>query len=141
MAWYWQLFIILIALIGWFYLNNSEKAKMQRIESTPGYTVGIIIKYNTSRNPVFKGDGGLPASVNFDYQIDGTTYSNRIEEGNGFNYKIPEDIKKNSKYIVIYEKGKPEESYLLFDYPIRKQGDFERYLKELKTHTPQIIEE
>lgn len=104
-------------------------------------TAGKIRQYFV---PNLKGgvaSRGISASTNYikySYSVD----SKKIENAYDFNnYVDIPDIKPNLEieYLVIYEKGNPKNSFILLNYPLIRQGDFEKYEKMFAEGIPKDV--
>ena len=63
------------------------------------------------------------------YKVDDTDI-----EGKRYHKFPPRVVEKGDKYIVAYSNKNAKNSVMLFDYPTKQDGDFERYLVKFNPH-------
>lgn len=128
--------IILIVAIGFYAIvmkyNHDENTK---IFSNPEYTIGELTYFSDAKGYVGKTPG-RPSEIKYVYSINGNKLENKYVAGE---YNIPfSGPIVGEKYIVIYLKSNPQESRMLFDYPIKDSTDFQKYMKVFITSPPTL---
>ena len=101
-------------------IENEEKSILEDCE----YTVGTVKIFFMAISPP-------EPYLEYKYKIDNTE-----NEGKRYYKFPPRVVEKGDKYIVAYSNKNAKKSLLLFDYPIKEEGDFENYLKNFKINPP-----
>lgn len=129
--------LVIVGIIGLLYFSKRNKEKDQTIIQNAAYTKGEIIEFYSSVAPVIAPgvvhSTGKPNRVKYQFSVDDKILSNQYPSYKGLRY-IPDanpDTMIGNKYLVIYNKRKPKDSRILFNYPIRDSADFKRYIKQL----------
>jgi hypothetical protein len=125
-----------------FFLLRSQKQEEERILNNGEFSIGEVTFYSSSK-PGFiipRGGGSTPKPTNvfFYYKVNDSIYEMRYSSGPGIKYIPDTGIYEGQKYLVIYDKKNPNKSRMLFKYPIRDSGDFERYVKDLKNNPEKL---
>ena len=140
-----QLKIILVILFfGFIYgiKNTLDKSdNFNILKNNYELSKGTIMKYfvsNLKGGVPSKGIAGSTNYINYKY------YVNSVKFQNGYgpnNYVDLPDIKPNLnvEFLVIYEKGNPQNSFILLNYPIISQNDFKKYLDNFKNEIPENV--
>ena len=119
--------IFVIGMVIYVYFSRRLDNEVRSILDDCGYAVGSIelfLKATGNR-------GTTTSQVRYRYNADG----NEIEARQS--YSVPhEGIEKGDKYIVAYSNKNVKKSVMLFDYPIKQEGDFEKYLEKFKINPP-----
>lgn len=111
-----------IAILGYTMRIIREKQGQEIIQNI-GYAIGILDKVSAG-GPVFP-------TVFFDFEENGNFHNHILNQGKDFvDFKL--GIVGN-RYLVIFNKNKPEDSRILFDHPISDSTDFKQYLEQYKT--------
>ncbi|MFA6922994.1 MAG: hypothetical protein WC223_01960 [Bacteroidales bacterium] len=132
--------IIIISFILILILNKTTQKENDKIISNGSYTIGTVSVYSSGKGaiiaPKIINSPSNPPWVKYTYTVNNKIYNNRYNAGN---YKMPfEGVNEGERYLVVYKKDKPEKSLMLFDYPIRNDSDFEKYMEEFKKHPPNL---
>ncbi|KFF02438.1 hypothetical protein [Flavobacterium reichenbachii] len=103
----------------------------KRLKEDYGLTEGKIMYYKSGR-------GKALGEVEFEYLIKDELISNNVSE-NDF-VEIP-DIKPDTiiRYLVIYEQRSPQNSFLLFNYPINDNGAMKQYQRLFSKAIPKDV--
>ena len=103
-----------------------------KIKEDYGLAAGKITYHKSGRGR------GQTAQVDFNYTVNDELVYNSVTE-NDF-VEIP-DTKPDTtlSYLVIYEKNWPENSYLLFNYPIIEPRDIVEYKELFKKGIPDDV--
>jgi len=122
--------IITIILILNVSLNRASYREIGDVLGDYKYTVGtveLVIKYRVGVEP-----GG--PQVRYTYSVKGRKFHAR-QNVRG----VPRDrVQAGQQYIVVYSKKNPNNSFMLFRFPVKEEGDFEKWLKEFKTNPPRL---
>ncbi len=132
-----ELILFVLGLTAITYFKISDNKTNKAIFSDQGYAVGIVQQYDPGQNSFrFPQYSVRSQGITFSYIANEVQYSQNY----GFDtFYIPSIlIKKNDKYIVIYNLKKPEDARMLFDYPIRDMYDYNNYLKEFERNPPNL---
>jgi len=137
----WIIALIIGGLVL-FFLLRSQKQEEERIINNGKFTIGEVTFYSSSK-PGFiipRGGGSTPkpSKVNFKYVVDSIEYENHEANGPGISYIPNKGIQEGERYLVIFNINNPEDSKMLFKYPIKDSGDFERYVKDLKNNPEKL---
>ncbi|TEB45445.1 hypothetical protein D0809_00060 [Flavobacterium circumlabens] len=134
-----QLKIILILLsLGSIFLaydrfekNRSFNHLMGNFEMTRGKVLKVFISNKTS----LRG-GSARNDITYSYLVGSEHYVTKNIENE---YIVIPNItpKTNCDYIVIYQKGNPNNSILLLNYPVNSSEDLERYKEIFKDKIPE----
>ena len=126
------IFIVLFLAVILFFGALVETHFVMKIKEDYGLAAGKITYYKSGRGR------GQTAQVNFNYTINDELIYNTVTE-NEF-VEIP-DTKPDTtlSYLVIYEKNWPENSYLLFKYPIIEPDDILEYQELFKKGIPDDV--
>ncbi|MDL2309323.1 DUF3592 domain-containing protein [Bacteroidales bacterium OttesenSCG-928-B11] len=129
--------IVAFIIFGFWIDNRSSRNAQEKV----GYLlrngnccIGSIAEIRSSH---LKG-GSYLSSVVYEYQIN----NEKLENTNGLQTikaiskeaerRLNYDLSKGERFLVVYDPANPENSLLLLDRPIEKEGDFERYVKEME---------
>lgn len=102
--------------------HNLEK----RLLENPGYSIATVVSYTKSGG--YRPPMGPKARVTYyanDKKIEKTVFDGVIRP-----------CEPGSQYIILYNKKDPEEAWLLMEYRIIRDGDFQKYMEELKVNPP-----
>lgn len=139
--WEWIIAIAVVVIIIIF-VNKVQNKYIERILNNAEYTTGKVFFFSGSKSglvvPGLIQSTPKPTNAFTKYFVDNTEYENKNTCGPGIQYIPDTGIQKGDKFLVIYNKKKPKESCVLFDYPIKDNGDFERYVKNLKNNPEKI---
>ncbi|MDL2308066.1 hypothetical protein LJC68_02085 [Bacteroidales bacterium OttesenSCG-928-B11] len=129
--------VCLVIFAFWFDNRNMQrvKIKVDYLVENGEYSVGSVTGKTTQ---TIRGGGTMLTSVMYEYQTIDAKYTNAIgavtaeaiSEKAHENYNF--DINKGDKFLVVYDPTNPENSLLMLDKPIEKEGDFERCVKEME---------
>lgn len=128
------LLIVLIAIGAIMFVNNgkgNERENRNLLEKSGEYTIGKIDGKTYS-------NGSSTYCVSFSYKLNGKEHSNGDHycyldsdlASDAFNDK--RKAKRNDRFIVLYEKGNPENSIIRLDFPIATNYDYENFERKLK---------
>ena len=114
-----------ISIIMIYYGKVGHENDVKSILEDCEYTVGTVKVFFFAISPP-------EPYVEYKYKVDNTEI-----EGKRY-HKFPprEGVEKGEKYIVAYSNKNLKKSLLLFDYPVKEEGDFENYLKKFKYNPP-----
>ncbi|PZF72731.1 hypothetical protein [Taibaiella soli] len=127
-------YLIISALL--FSFSACKKEKRKEILNDPAYAIGIVTKYNKANNPGSSSRGSYPSGVSYKFYLGSSTYTRSYNDGT---YNVPESgVNIGDQYMVIYEKDKPKNSIMLFHYPVKDSADFNNYVSEFLTETPEF---
>lgn len=127
-------FTVIFSLFFLIFLNNSE---FEKLVNNYGLTKGLVERYIVT-NKVSMPSSGINSqdnSITYTYSVGGYfLYKKYSEPGR---VEIP-DIKPDLTimYLVIFEKDNPENSFMLFNYPIKNNSQFEEYKKLFEKGIP-----
>ncbi|MDR2037434.1 MAG: hypothetical protein LBQ60_05880 [Bacteroidales bacterium] len=105
-------------------IENDVKSLLENCEYTVG-TVKVFFIPNKPPDPYLR----------YKYYVDGTEIEGR-EYHNLVLTRGMKGAEVDERYIVAYSKKNVKESVMLFKYPIKQAGDFEKYLEEFKINPP-----
>lgn len=127
------IFILLFCLISWIYSSVKDENQAKSIILNHGLTTGKI-----DRHIISSSGKSIQYGIEYSYLAEEESIQNRYYE-NAF-VNVPEE-KPNLEieYLVIYEKGNPKNSFILLNYPLRSQGDFEKYEKIFAEGIPKDV--
>ncbi len=133
---------IIVCILLFIFVSRSQKQGNERILNNGEFTIGEVTFYSSSKPgfiiPRGSGSTAKPSEVSLKYTIDTTIYKNRYNNGPGISHIPDTGIYEGEKYLVIYDKKNPSKSRMLFKYPIKDSGDFERYVKDLKNNPEKL---
>ena len=136
------IFGIIVCILLFIFVSRSQKQGNKRILNNGEFTIGEVTFYSSSKPgfivPRGTGSTAKPTEVSIKYKIDNTTYKYRYNKGPGIKHIPDAAVRKGEKYLVIYNKNNPNKSRMLFKYPIKDSGDFERYVKDLKNNPEKL---
>lgn len=139
--WEWIIAII-VGIIIVFFVTRAQKKYNNKILNNPQFTIGKVTFFSSSKGgvivPKIVHSNPKPTNIFIKYLIDTTEYENRYSSGPGISYIPDTGIQKGDKYLVVYNEKNPKESCMLFEYPIKDSGDFERYVKDLKNNPEKL---
>jgi len=121
--------VFVLALIASIYFIMRNHDKINSILDDPEYTIGTV--------ECFMPEGRLnmapSSSVRYRYTVDGVEFESTRS------LRLPrEGIEKGDRFIVAYSNKNAENSVMLFDYPIKEDSDFEKWLEEFKINPPRL---
>lgn len=130
------IFILLIGGVWLVYSNVKDEKKTRSIILNHSLTTGKIDRHIISTTG-YKSQV-TRYGIEYSYLAEGKIIQNRYYE-NAF-VNVPEE-KPNLEieYLVIYEKGNPKNSFILLNYPLIRQGDFEKYEKMFAEGIPKDV--
>ena len=88
------------------------------------FTVGVVEVY-FYRTPV--GNNVRFSSITYSYIVNNIRY---LKNYDALYYKLPYSPNIHDKFVVAYNKNDPQKSILLGDYPIKKNDDFNTFIKK-----------
>ncbi|WP_264553783.1 hypothetical protein [Flavobacterium sp. N2038] len=107
----------------------SEVYHFRKLKEGYSLTEGKITYFKPDRGRKKKGE------VNYEYMVRNELILNNVT-GNDF-VKFPKiKLDTTITYLVIYEQKSPENSFLLFNYPIKKNEDMQNYQKLFAKEIP-----
>lgn len=126
------IFIVLFVAVIMFFVALVQTHFVMKIKEDYGLAAGKVTYFKSGKGR------RQTAQVDFNYTVNGELISNTVTE-NSF-VEIP-DTKPDTtlSYLVIYEKNWPENSYLLFNYPIIESGDILEYEELFKRGIPDDV--
>jgi hypothetical protein len=135
-------YILLLIFATGFYIMvmRGNKHENQIIFSNPGYTIGEIIYFSDAKGAIVVPNAitapAKPSEIKFKYTVNGNDIENNYVAGE---FKVPSSGPiAGEKYIVIYLKSNPRKSRMLFEYPLKDNVDFDKYLFEFKIAPPKL---
>ena len=124
------LFLLLIVV----FVQYDRYSVKRNILKNPAYAVATIRHYTAASDR--QSRTGSNVFISFTYEGKHIDTDSKVPlENNGRVIESGKDY-KGEKFLVIYNKDNPEECILLFNYPIRKETDFDRYMKRFETDPP-----
>ena len=117
---------LVFAVLMYVYGTLNQHKDAISILSDCEYTVGTVETFFIPNNPP-------RPYLRYKHFVDGVEF-----EGRQYYRFPPRVVEKGDKYIVAYSNKNVKHSVLLFDYPIREDGDFERYLERFKISPPSV---
>ncbi|MEN2400630.1 hypothetical protein GKZ90_0012635 [Flavobacterium sp. MC2016-06] len=104
---------------------------VKRIKNDYVLTEGKVTFYKTGR-------GKSRGEVDYDFRLNNKWASNINYEG--YFVQIPDEKPDTTiNYLVIYEKNLPQNSFLLFNYPIKEKDDLLEYEELFKKGIPNNV--
>ncbi|KUJ61649.1 hypothetical protein AR687_11970 [Flavobacteriaceae bacterium CRH] len=126
------IFVFLLIAVIMFFGALIQTHFVIRIKENYALAEGKITYYHSGRGR------GQTGKVEFNYVADDELISNSFTE-NSF-VEIPETKPDTTiSYLVIYEDSLPENSYLLFNYPIKDSDDMLEYEELFKKGIPEDV--
>ncbi|RKR11365.1 hypothetical protein C8C83_3090 [Flavobacterium sp. 90] len=106
------------------------------------YTAGIKEDYSLTKGEItyYKSGKGRKnrGQVNYDYIVNNELISTAVDENDYV--EIPDKKPDTTiSYLIIYNKKTPQNSYLLFNYPIREKEDILEYQELFKNGIPDNV--
>lgn len=133
---------IIVCILLLIFVSRSQKQGNERILNNGEFTIGEVTFYSSSKPgfivPRGTGSTAKPTEVDFIYSVNNKKYEMKYPKGPGIRFIPDTGIYEGEKYLVIYDKKNPSKSRMLFKYPIKDSGDFERYVKELKNNPEKL---
>jgi hypothetical protein len=127
----------LLVVLG-FYIDRKQAPKIRkRVEalymngnfSTATNLGSTTSTYGTFQNITYgfkTPNGGIATAL-------GYNQAKQISEGTFIVYKnFLTDVKKEDRFLVLYDENDPSNSILLLDHPISSDSDFARYVAEIE---------
>lgn len=126
------IFVSLFVAVSLFFLALIQTHFVVKIKENYALAEGKIIYYHSGKGRRQTG------KVDFKYVVNEELISNSVIE-NDF-VEIPE-IKPDTtlNYLIIYEENFPENSFLLFNYPITNSTDMIEYKELFKKGIPDDV--
>lgn len=121
------LFLLIFGAIFLSYYNYQENRSFNALRTNYSLSKGKIANYFISNKFSLRGGTGSN-DVKYTYIVNNREFENKYSD-RGY-IEIP-DLKPdlNVEYLVLYQKDNPINSIILLNYPLRNQGDFEKYEK------------
>lgn len=113
---------ILVSVVIKISDNNLKK----RLLENPGYSIATIVRYTKAGG--YRPPTPACAKVTF--------YANEKKIEKTLSDGVIRPCEPGSQYIILYNKKDPEEAWLLMEYRIIRDGDFQKYMEELKVNPP-----
>lgn len=119
-----MLLYIIVGSIALYGVYLWQKNKDESILKKPGFTYGVITDYyggtsTVSAPKVGVNSPGSGPSVNYTYEVNSSTITSGQVAGHGLAYiGKKEEISLETKYVVVYNKDKPEKSRILLKLPL-----------------------
>lgn len=118
--------IFIISLLIYLFTTKLSTNKFENYLNDYDFSVGNVdayfrrstIGYNVGRS-----------SITYTYLVENVKYTKSYDL---LFYKLPDNPKIGSKYIVVYNKNNPRNSLLLGNYPISKDADFKNFINNTK---------
>jgi hypothetical protein len=131
------LVLIIFVSIYFSYYNYQENRSFNALKNNYALSKGKITNYFISNKVSLRGGSGSN-DVKYIYSVNNKEFENKYSE-RGY-IDIP-DIKPdlNIEYMVLYQKDNPKNSVMLLNYPLRRQGDFEKYEKIFAEGIPKDV--
>jgi hypothetical protein len=131
------LVLIIFVSIYFSYYNYQENISFNALRNNYALSKGKINNYFISNKVSLRGGSGSN-DVKYTYLVNNKEFENKYSE-RGY-IDIP-DIKPdlNIEYMVLYQKDNPKNSVILLNYPLRRQGDFEKYEKMFAEGIPKDV--
>ncbi|NDW09750.1 hypothetical protein [Dysgonomonas sp. 520] len=123
--------VVFLIVFGSIYDRRSIR---RNIHNDPAYAIATIDKYNNPSGNAQKTGSSLFISFYDNEKYIKTTSKVPLKK-NG-EVIVPGKDYKGEKYIVIYNRDDSDECILLFNYPIKNEFDFDRYMKEFEKNPP-----
>jgi len=106
------------------------------------YTAGIKEDYSLTKGTITYYKSGMGrktiGQVNYDYIVNNELISTVVDENDYV--EIPDKKPDTTiSYLIIYNKKIPQNSYLLFNYPIREKKDIQEYQELFKNGIPDNV--
>ncbi len=128
---YGLLTIIALMLIK---IGRKMEEKIERtILEDCTYTIGTVTSFHLSSSS--------SPELKYNYIVDGI----EIEGRRYYKYipyeyykNPPQNSKEKELFVVAYSNNNVKKCLLLFDYPIKQEGDFDKYLDNFKVNPPRI---
>jgi hypothetical protein len=129
-------FLILGLFFG-IYNSLKENNSFKDLKNNYSLTNGKIEKYFVANKVSLRGGSGSN-DIKYVYFVNEERLENAYDEN--IYIDIP-NVKPNlnTDYLVIYEKGKPKNSFILLNYPIKNSSDFEKYEELFKYKIPNNV--
>jgi len=98
--------------------SRSIENDVKNLLDDCGYTVGTVKIFFIPNSPP-------RPYLRYRYNVDGVEIEGKMY------YKWPprDGAKAGEQYVVAYSNKDVKKSIMLFDYPIKQEGDFEKFLK------------
>jgi len=114
-------FALMVIKIASRSIDNDIKSLFDDCE----YSVGTVKTFFIPNNPP-------RPYLRYKYYVDGVEF-----EGREY-YKFPprEGVEAGERYIVAYSNKNVKKSVMFFNYPIKQDDDFEKYLEKFKVNPP-----
>jgi energy-coupling factor transporter transmembrane protein EcfT len=126
------IFALLFIGVFLFFKALKETYFVIKIKENYGLTQGKITYYKSGRGRKVKGQ------VDYDYVVNNILISNVVEE-NDF-VDIPDKKPDTTiNYLIIYEQKRPQNSFLLFNYPVVESDDILEYQELFKKGIPDDV--
>ncbi|MFA7444809.1 MAG: hypothetical protein WCY89_02600 [Flavobacteriaceae bacterium] len=117
-------------------LSIKGNTEFEKLKNDYAFSEGTILEYinNEGKKPTKR----LIQKVKYKYLVDNYIYTNQINEYSEivFPYFKPN---LEMKYLVIYEKNNPQNSYILFNYPLNNTIQKDEYIKLFEKGIPENV--
>lgn len=124
--------LIIFTVASYMYINRAQK--LADLKGDYAIAIGKIDKYTVS----IPNKGSGTTTCDFSYTINEEIYFNQNSSNP---YTTLPNKKPNLEidYLVIYEKSKPINSYILLNYRIKDSLDFLKFRAEFKKGIPENV--
>ena len=124
-----EFIILIIGVVVFILLKNSIKDQYEYVINNGEFSIGTVLSYSKGKpvNIALNQPGESP-KVKYKYSVNGKNYEYVLSASV---MPIPQDVVVGQQYLIKYLKDDPARSIMLFDYPIKEEGDFERYVRAM----------
>jgi hypothetical protein len=123
------LIIIIIAISFKIYDTIINDNQIQSLVKNFDVTNGKVIKH-------IRGKGKAISYIEFKYYVNNIKIVKQYDDTYYSSFPI-EKPNFNSDYLVIYEKGNPNNSLILLNYELKDKNDLEKYKIEFQKNIPE----
>lgn len=120
----YHILIFIFCLIVLLITNKINKHKAENYLGDSNFTIGKVEVY-FNRGTIGHNVG--KSSITYSYTVNNIRYMNNYDM---LFYKLPSSPHVSDEFVVAYNKKEPQKSLLLGDYPIKKDDDYNTYLKK-----------
>jgi len=121
--------LFIIGLMAYLTVKIVLERDENKILDDCGFAVGTVeaFFYSASNRSFVRYD------LKYKYNVDGIEF-----EGKKHSFVPREGVKRGDKYIVAYSNKNVKNSVMLFEYSIKQDGDFEKYIEKFKVNPPKF---
>lgn len=121
-------FLFFMFILVCVVIKVSDNNLKKRLLENPGYSIATVIDYT---------EGGLNfpshSTAQIIYYVNDKKIEKTVFDG------VIRPCEPGSQYVILYNKKDSDEAWLLMEYRIIRDGDFQKYMEELKTKQPVLM--